>query len=147
MPLTIRPATEADQPTIRALIKEVHLPRMNVQWPNFLVAEGDGTLVGVGQAKSHGDGSRELASIAVLPARQGKHVGTAVINALLAREAGTVLHLSCRRELEGYYERFGFRKVERAAYTPYFRRTTGFVSRITPLFGINLIVMRREAAG
>jgi hypothetical protein len=70
-----------------------------------------------------------------------------VIDALLAREAGVVLHLSCRRELEGYYEHFGFRRVEGAEYPPYFRRTTGLVNHITPLFGIHLIVMRREAAG
>ena len=103
-------------------------------------------MVGMGQVKSHGDGSRELASIAVLPKRQGQHIGTAVIKGLLAREAGVVLHLSCRRELEDYYERFGFQRVERAAYPPYFRRTTGLVNRITPLFGIHLIVMRRAAA-
>ena len=147
MPLTIRPATENDQPAIRRLIAEVRLPRMNLQWPNFVVAEEDREMVGMGQVKSHGDGSRELASIAVVPSRQGQHIGTAVINALLAREAGVVLHLSCRRELEGYYEHFGFKRVERAAYPPYFRRTTGLVNRITPLFGIHLIVMRREAAG
>jgi N-acetylglutamate synthase-like GNAT family acetyltransferase len=147
MPLTIRPATENDQPAIRRLIAEVRLPRMNLQWPNFVVAEEDREMVGMGQVKSHGDGSRELASIAVLPQRQGKGVGTAVIKALLAREAGVVLHLSCRRELEGYYERFGFRRVEPTGYPPYFRRTTGLVNRITPLFGIHLIVMRREAAG
>jgi N-acetylglutamate synthase-like GNAT family acetyltransferase len=147
MPPTIRPATENDQPAIRRLIADVHLPRMNLQWPNFVVAEEDRQMVGMGQVKSHSDGSRELASIAVLPKRQGQHVGTALIKALLAREAGVVLHLSCRRELEGYYERFGFRRVEPAGYPPYFRRTTGIVSRITPLFGIHLIVMRREAAG
>jgi N-acetylglutamate synthase-like GNAT family acetyltransferase len=147
MPLTIRPATENDQPAIRRLIADVRLPRMNLQWPNFVVAEEDGEMVGMGQVKSHGDGSRELASIAVVPKRQGQHIGTAVIKALLAREAGVVLHLSCRRELEGYYDRFGFRRVEPAEYPPYFRRTTGLVNRITPLFGIHLIVMRREAAG
>ncbi len=112
-----------------------------------MVAEEEREMVGMGQVKSHGDGSRELASIAVLPKRQGQQIGTAVIKALLAREAGVVLYLSCRRELEGYYERFGFRRVEPAAYPPYFRRTTGLVNRITPLFGIHLIVMRREAAG
>jgi N-acetylglutamate synthase-like GNAT family acetyltransferase len=147
MPLTIRPATENDQPAIRRLIAEVRLPRMNLQWPNFVVAEDDREMVGMGQVKSHGDGSRELASIAVVPKLQSEGIGTAVIEALLAREAGVVLHLSCRRELEGYYERFGFRRVEPAAYPPYFRRTTGLVNRITPLFGIHLIVMRREAAG
>jgi N-acetylglutamate synthase-like GNAT family acetyltransferase len=147
MPLTIRPATENDQPAIRRLIAEVRLPRMNLQWPNFVVAEEDGEMVGMGQVKSHGDGSRELASIAVVPKKQGEGVGTTVIKALLAREAGVVLHLSCRRELEGYYERFGFRRVEPAAYPPYFRRTTRMANLITRFFGVHLIVMRREAAG
>src|SRR6266704_7126356 len=114
MSLPIRAATEDDQPKIRRHIKEVHLPRMNLQWANFVVAEEDREMVGMGQVKSHGDGSRELASIAVVPKRQAQHIGTAVINALLARERGVVLHLSCRRELEGYYERFGFKRVERA---------------------------------
>jgi N-acetylglutamate synthase-like GNAT family acetyltransferase len=147
MPLTIRPATDNDQPAIRRLIAEVRLPRMNLQWPNFVVAEEDGEMVGMGQVKSHGDGSRELASIAVVPKKQGEGVGTTVIKALLAREAGVVLHLSCRRELEGYYERFGFRRVEPAAYPPYFRRTTRMANLITRFFGVHLIVMRREAAG
>ena len=145
MPLTIRPATENDQPAIRHLIAEVRLPRMNLQWPNFVVAEEDREMVGMGQVKSHGDGSRELASIAVVPKRQGEGFGTAVIKALLAREAGVVLHLSCRRELEGYYERFGFKCLEPAAFPPYFRRTTLLISRITRFFGLHLIVMRREA--
>src|SRR5216683_7113634 len=145
MPLTIGPATEADQSRILRLIKEVRLPRMNLRWPNFVVAEEDGEVVGMGQVKSHGDGSRELASIAVVPARQDQGIGTAVIEALLAREPGVVLHLSCRRELEGYYERFGFKRLEPDSYPPYFRRTTLLVSRITPFFGIHLMVMRREA--
>ena len=147
MPLTIRPATEKDQPAIRHVIAEVHLPRMNLQWPNFVVVEEDREIVGMGQVKSHGDGSRELASIAVVPKRQGDGVGSAVIKTLLGREPGVVLHLSCRRELEGYYERFGFKRIERAAYPPYFRRTTGIANLITRFFGIHLIVMRREAAG
>src|SRR5713226_10593359 len=122
MPLTIRPATEADQPRILRLIREVRLPRMNLRWPNFVVAEEDGEVIGMGQVKSHGDGSHELASIAVVPARQGQGIGTAVIKTLLAREGGGVLHLTCRRELEGYYERFGFRRLEPAEYPPYFAR-------------------------
>jgi N-acetylglutamate synthase-like GNAT family acetyltransferase len=146
MTLTVRPATESDQPTIRRTIKEAHLPRMNLRWPNFVVAEEDGSVIGVGQIKSHDDGSRELASIAVIAARRGDGIGTAIINTLLAREVGLVLHLSCRRELEGYYERFGFRRLGPASYPPYFRRTTSLVNLITQFFGIHLIVMRREAA-
>src|SRR6267143_5275424 len=147
MPSTIRPATEADQRTIRSQIRKARLPPMNLQWPNFVVAEEDGQIIGVGQVKSHSDGSRELASIAVIPGRQREGIGTAIISKLLAREAGVVLHLSCRRELEGYYERFGFGRLEQAAYPPYFRRTTRLANLIMPFFGIRLIVMRRHAAG
>src|SRR5437870_5841970 len=143
MPLTIRPATENDQPAIRHLIAEVRLPRMNLQWPNFVVAEEDREMVGMGQVKSHGDGSSELASIAVVPKRQGEGFGTAVIKALLAREAGVVLHLSCRRELEGYYERFGFLRVERAPFPPYFRLTHSLVTPFGRLFGLPLFVIWR----
>jgi len=145
MSLTTRVATEDDQPTIQRLIREVHLPRMNLQWANFVVAEEDHEVVGMGQVKSHGDGSRELASIAVVPARQDQGIGGAIIQALLSREPGVVLHLSCRRELEGYYERFGFKRLEPAAYPPYFRRTTLLINRITRFFGLHLLVMRREA--
>ncbi len=120
---------------------------MNLQWPNFVVVEEDREIVGMGQVKSHRDGSRELASIAVVPKRQGDGVGTAVIEALLGREVRAVLHLSCRRELETYYERFGFKRVEQAEYPPYFRRTTRMANLITRFFGIHLIVMRRQAVG
>src|ERR1700674_4669469 len=107
MPPTIRTATEADQPTIRRLIKQAKLNPMSLDWPNFVVAEEDGEIVGVGQVKAHGDGSRELASIVVVPARQGCGIGSKVIGTLLANNPGGTLHLTCRRELEGYYERFG----------------------------------------
>src|SRR5258708_21098500 len=146
MPLTLRPATENDQVAIRRLIAEVHLPGMNLQWPNFVVAEEAQEIVGMGQVKSHRDGSRELASIAVVPKQQGGGVGTAVIKTLLGREVGVVLHLSCRRELQGYYERFGFGRIERAEYPPYFQRTTRVANLITRFFAIHLIVMRREVA-
>ena len=145
MSLTTRVATEDDQPTIQRLIREVHLPRMNLQWANFVVAEEDHEVVGMGQVKSHGDGSRELASIAVVPARQDQGIGGAIIQALLSREPGVVLHLSCRRELEGYYERFGFKRLEPAAYPPYFWRTTLLINRITRFFELHLLVMRGEA--
>ena len=144
--VTIRPATEADQPTIRRLIKEANLNRMSLHWPNFVVADEDGAIVGLGQVKAHQDRSRELASIAVVPARQGQGIGRALIERLLAREPGVVLHLTCRRELEGYYERFGFRRLERAEYPPYFRRLIPLVNVVVRLLGTRIVVMRRDAA-
>ena len=142
MQLAIRPATEADQSTIRRLIKEASLNRMSLKWPNFVVAEEEGAIVGLGQVKPHGDGSRELASIAVVPTRQSQGIGSAIIKMLIAREEGAVLHLTCRRELGGYYERFGFRRLEVAEYPPYFRRLVPVVNVVARLFRTQIQVMR-----
>ena len=148
MPLTIRPAIQADHPTIRRLIAEARINRLSLNWPNFVVAEEDGAIVGVGQVKAHDDGSRELASIAVVPARQRQGIGRAIIETLLAREPGVVLYLTCRRELEDYYKRFGFQLLVPSEYPPYFRRIVPLVNAAMRLlrFGTQIVVMRREAA-
>jgi N-acetylglutamate synthase-like GNAT family acetyltransferase len=121
---------------------------MSLNWPNFVVAQEDdkfdGEVVGVGQVKAHSDGSRELASIVVVPARQGSGIGSAVIRTLIASHSGS-LHLTCRRELQGYYERFGFRRLSRTQYPPYFGRMIPLVNLIGRLGGIQILVMRREA--
>ena len=146
MPLTIRAATEADQPTIRRLIAEARINRMSLNWPNFVVADEEGAIVGVGQVKSHDDGSRELASIAVVPARQRQGIGRAIIETLLARERGVVLYLTCARELQSYYEPFGFQLLVPPAYPPYFRRIVPLVNAAMRLlrFGTQIVVMRRD---
>jgi N-acetylglutamate synthase-like GNAT family acetyltransferase len=145
VPLTIRPATEADQLTIRRLIKEAGINRMSLNWPNFVVAEDGGAIVGIGQVKTHGDGSRELASIAVVSARQSQGVGSAIIKTLLAREQG-VVHLTCRSQLQGYYERFGFSRLNPADFPRYFRRMVPIINVVARRFGTEILVMRREAA-
>ena len=117
---------------------------MSLNWPNFIVAE-DGEVVGIGQVKAHHDGSRELASIVVVPARQGSGIGSTVISTLLESHPG-VLHLTCRRELQGFYERFGFRRLDRAEYPPYFARMIPLVNLFGRLGGILILVMRREAS-
>jgi N-acetylglutamate synthase-like GNAT family acetyltransferase len=150
MPVKIRPAIAQDQPTIRRLIKDARLNPMSLDWPNFVMAQEDGKLdgevVGVGQVKTQGDGSRELASIVVVPTRQGHGIGSAIIGTLLASNPGAVLHLTCRRELQGYYERFGFRRLNRADYPPYFGRLIPLVNLIGRFAGTRILVMRREAS-
>lgn len=112
MSVKIRSATAADQTTIKTIVRTAGINPMNLDWPRFLIAEDGGQIVGIGQIKPHKDGSRELASIAVIPERQGQGIGSQIIQALLAREQG-ILFLFCRSTLEGYYARFGFQKVER----------------------------------
>jgi amino-acid N-acetyltransferase len=108
--VTIRPATAADAWTIRRIVWQARINPTGLNWRRFLVAEEAGRVVGVAQVKPHAGGSRELASLAVVPERQGAGTGSALIRALLGRE-GRPLYLSCRRELVSYYARFGFREV------------------------------------
>ena len=144
MPVTIRSATQAEQETIRRLISEANLNRMSLKWPHFVVAEDGGEIVGIGQVKTHGDGSRELASIAVIPARQSQGIGSAIIKTLLAREEG-VVHLTCRFQLQRYYERFGFRRLDPAEFPPYFKRLVPIMNVVARMFRTQILVMKREA--
>jgi N-acetylglutamate synthase-like GNAT family acetyltransferase len=125
------------------MIRSANLNRMNLKWPNFLVAEEGGAVVGIGQVKAHGDGSREVASMAVVPAWQGKGIGSAIIKALIAGEGDRVLYLTCRREMRGYYERFGFRTIAKADYPPYFARLIRVVNAFALLARTEVLVMRR----
>jgi len=142
MPLTLRDATIEDQPTIRQIVRAANINPTGLDWPRFIVAEDAGAIVGVGQVKPHRDGTRELASIAVLPARHGQGIGTAIIQDLVRRENAT-LHLTCRSRLQGYYERFGFRRLESRDYPPYFARMLPILNTLGRFFRVQVIVMRR----
>ena len=126
MAFAIRRAKEDDERTIKALVRASNINPLGIHWQRFLVAEDAGRIVGIGQIKVHGDGSRELASIATVPDRQGEGIATAIIQALLATDASTSvspLYLTCRSHMSPFYERFGFRVVQRLAeMPPYFRR-------------------------
>ncbi len=100
-------------------------------------------MVGIGQIKPHRDGSRELASIAVIPERRGQGIASAIIRALLEKERGEV-YLLCRNELEAFYARFGFRKIRRDEMTPYFRRITRMLDFLAHWTGRRGIVMKRN---
>jgi len=118
-----RTATEADARAIRGLVRRVRINPTGLDWRRFLVAEGpDGTILACGQVKPHGDGTLELASVAVAGAWRGRGAAREIIERL-QRRAGPPLWLTCREGLEPMYERFGFRRVrDRQAMTPYFRR-------------------------
>lgn len=111
MSVTLRPATAADQKPIKDLIHLVGINPTNLNWERFIVAEDAGQFVGCVQLKPHNDGVKELASLAVQPAYQGQHVGTQLIQALLAQHPEE-LYLICRSGLSTYYAKFGFRQVE-----------------------------------
>lgn len=140
----IRPATEADFPSIRRLIHEVQINPMGLDWRRFVLAVSrPGEMLGCGQLKQHGDGSVELASIAVKSPYRKQGVASAIIEHLLAG-APRPIHLTCRSRLGPFYEKWGFRVVGRNEMTPYFRRLSRLVNMI-PAFasaGETLLVMK-----
>jgi N-acetylglutamate synthase-like GNAT family acetyltransferase len=144
--MIIRPALETDQTIINQIVRDAQINPMNLDWHRFLVAEENGKIIGVGQIKPHDDGSRELASIAVIPGRQKLGVATEIIRALLAPEKGD-LYLVCRDELESFYARFGFRTVDRKEMTPYFRRIIRVIHIFACVAGRRGIVMKRDGVG
>ena len=149
MAVALRWANEEDAPSIKRIVWEAHLNPLGIAWPRFLVAEDEGRIVGIGQVKVHGDGSRELASIATVPDRQGEGIATAIINALLSTQAGT-LYLTCRAPNEKFYERFGFRKVDQThGSPPYFKRMIRLMNAaqaLARLFGLaerGMVMLRK----
>ena len=115
-------ALESDFPAIRALINETGINPMGLDWRRFTLAKtGRGEMIGCGQLKPHGDGSLELASIAVAPAWRKKGVASAIIGELLSK-APRPLYLTCLSHNGPFYEKFGFRVIRGKELTPYFSR-------------------------
>jgi ribosomal protein S18 acetylase RimI-like enzyme len=160
--ISIRPAEREDETAIRAMVRAERLNPMNIHWRNFLVAEDAARrIVGIGQVKTHRDGSRELASIATAAEWRKRGVASAVIRALLARESSAPagdessapagenrgpLYLMCRDALTGFYEPLGFREIGLGEMPPYFRRTIRFLEIFFRIVraGRKPVVMKRD---
>jgi N-acetylglutamate synthase-like GNAT family acetyltransferase len=145
--ITIRPATAADQKTIKVIIKEVQINPMDLKWPNFVLAvdQTSGAIVGTAQIKQHGDGSQELASIATVPSHRRLGIAHQLINHLLAQHPGR-LYLTCLEVMGPFYEPFGFRAISPAEMTPYFRRLSRIAGALSfaSKEGRRLLVMQRN---
>lgn len=158
---SIKPAASQHAEPIRQLIEQADLFQHGLDWRNFVVALTPANeFIGCGQVKQHRDGTWELASIAVLPAWQGRGVGRAIIEALLAQHPGE-LYLMTMGSLAALYAKFGFVEVapsrsshselprNAVAHLPkYFRRIISMPAMIAEFDRVNerLVVMRREGA-
>jgi N-acetylglutamate synthase-like GNAT family acetyltransferase len=142
----LRQANAADAGTIRQIISLVHINPTGLSWQRFILAvDRQGRIIGCGQIKPHGDGSLELASIAVLPDWRDKGVARTIIEYLLEQHPGR-LYLTCRAELGPLYQKFGFQAVNTTEMPPYFKRVSGLVN-LFPRLGRqpdHLLVMRRN---
>jgi N-acetylglutamate synthase-like GNAT family acetyltransferase len=141
---TIRSACADDEAIIKAMIRAEHLDPFNVHWPNFLIAEEAGRIIGIGQVKPYRSG-RELGSLVVAADRRESGVGGAIIKALVERERGPLL-LFCQAFREPFYSKFGFQRCGLRDLHGEFKLKYALGSVFTRLVGHRLIVMQRPTA-
>jgi len=142
--ITFRPAAAQDAAAIKALIRMTRINPMGLDWSRFLIASAaDGRLAACGQVKPHGDGTRELASVAVHPDWRGQGLAREVITRLLVG-AKRPVYLTCRSDLEPFYVKFGFRSLETRELTPYFRRIQKLANLVLLRGNGSLSVMRLD---
>jgi N-acetylglutamate synthase-like GNAT family acetyltransferase len=133
MKFYLRPATQDDERTIRALIRQVRINPMGLGWQRFIVAvDPSGKMIGCGQIKHHKDGSRELASIAVVESFRNQGIATAIINQLIT-SSPLPIYLTCRSNLGRFYGKFGFSEIRGDLMPPYFKRINKIASLLSRL--------------
>jgi N-acetylglutamate synthase-like GNAT family acetyltransferase len=134
---SLRPATEADFPEIRALIRQVRINPTGLDWRRFTVAVNwSGEMIACAQLKPVPGDLTELASLAVRPAYRHLGIARSLIEYLLA-DAPRPVYLTCRSSLGKMYEKFGFRVLETEDMPDYYRR-------LQKLAGIFMGLMRRN---
>jgi N-acetylglutamate synthase-like GNAT family acetyltransferase len=141
---SLRPATEADFPEIRALIRQVRINPTGLDWTRFTVAvNGSGEMIACAQLKPVPGDLTELASLAVRPAYRRQGIARSLIEHLLA-DAPRPVYLTCRSSLGKMYEKFGFRSLEKEDMPIYYRR----LQRLAGIFmgltrrNVTLLVMK-----
>jgi amino-acid N-acetyltransferase len=126
----LRPAEPADLPAVLALLSQAKLPTQGVEsraLQDFIVAEGDGKLVGVVGLEIYRE-SALLRSAAVDPNWRGTGVGRALVERALdlSRERGIRDVFLLTTTAEGYFPRFGFCCVNRDAVPEAVRASVEF---------------------
>ncbi|MCX6059389.1 MAG: GNAT family N-acetyltransferase [Chloroflexi bacterium] len=143
---SLRPALESESAQIKDLINLVGINPMGLDWKRFLVAVNDnGQVIACGQIKPHGQDIRELASIAVDPAHQGKSVARALMQQLLSVTTRPV-YLMCISKMENFYIKFGFKTIPYGSMPRYFQRISNIfrIADVVRRSGEELLVMKME---
>lgn len=146
----IRAATEADAEAIRTMVRAAELNPRDLDWRRFLVADDGGTIVACAQVREHGRGTRELASVAVTPARQGAGIGRAIAEARIALEPIRPLYLYAEAHNLPFWDKFAFREIDGEDIPRDMRATVRLVSTFLRGYSavtgrtLRIVVMRRD---
>lgn len=142
MVVHLRPATEADQDVIRAMVFAERLDPTSLNWRNFIVAADGREIIGIAQIKPHSD-CREFGSLIVKPAYRRRGIGRQLVEALLSKEAGEV-YLLCAVRRVPYYRQFGFEVIDNAQAPLTLRRKLRLVALLR-FAGVHVVAMKRAA--
>jgi N-acetylglutamate synthase-like GNAT family acetyltransferase len=150
--LSVRWAGAEDEQAILAMVRKAPLLQAGVTWRGFMVAEEAGRVVGAGRIKHLPDGSRELASLVVVPERRGHGIAAVIVRALLAASPPPVYGF-CLSHLREYYETFAGHVVDASTLPPSILREYRYVDRCNRVLGwlqgktYKLIAMRWDGYG
>jgi N-acetylglutamate synthase-like GNAT family acetyltransferase len=134
---SLRPAVAQDFPAIKDLIHQVGINPTGLAWHRFIIAESsDGKFVGCGQLKPHSDGTIELASLAVAPSARRQGLASRIVHRLMSA-APRPLYLTCRAQMGPFYQKYGFRIVNKAELPRYFKRISHIAGLANSLHLIN----------
>ena len=145
----IRPALEADLPRVLALLERSVLPTVGVVeiWPDFLVAESGGDIVGVVGVEACGDGYALLRSTAVADEWRRRGLGRTLVERAIADARGRgvdALYL-LTTTAEAYFPSFGFSRVSREEVPVAVQGTEEF-SSACPASAAVMMLSLREAS-
>ncbi len=139
--LTIRRATAADQTDIRAIIRTAGLDPGNLAWSNFVLAEVDGQIAGIGQIRPYPN-CPELGSIVTLPEYRGQGIAARIIETLLDGRTDTI-YLECAGRMASFYTRFDFQEIPWQQAPMPLKFKAGLGNMIGRLGGWHIAVMKR----
>lgn len=141
-PIIIEAARPADEPAIRALLRQAGLPHEDFagHLANFLVARQDGAVTGAVGFERHGDEAL-LRSLVVAPGWQGDGLGGALLRRLEdeAQRQGVRYFYLLTNTAEHFFAKRWFQKIDRSTVPPAIAATPEF-SHLCPA---SSICMRR----
>ena len=115
--VALRAMRAADLASAHALTDDLRWPHRPADWKQAfrlgegLVAERDGSVVGVGMRWRWGAQQATIGLIVVTPACQGRRIGHRLMTALLDGLNGCSVLLHATSEGHGLYERLGFTRI------------------------------------
>jgi N-acetylglutamate synthase-like GNAT family acetyltransferase len=108
--IRLRAAEPDDAAAIRNLVRSERLNPTGLAWPNFVVAERGGEVVGAVQLRPVAPGVVELGSLVVRRAERGQGLAARLVGAVLAGAPDRVLVITAAASA-GHYRRWGFRRI------------------------------------